>query len=104
MLQLNAYQPGLRKAVRDTISDIAGQCDGIRCDMAMLLLNAIVERTWGSRAGQQPATEYWADLIPAIKAAHPDFLFIAEAYWDLEWELQQKGFDFCYDKRRMTVS
>jgi hypothetical protein len=26
-------------------------------------------------------------------------LFIAEAYWDLEWELQQRGFDFCYDKK-----
>jgi hypothetical protein len=38
-------------------------------------------------------------VIPAIKRAHPHFLFIAEAYWDLEWELQQKGFDFCYDKR-----
>ena len=24
---------------------------------------------------------------------------IAEAYWDKEWELQQQGFDFCYDKR-----
>jgi Alpha amylase, catalytic domain len=99
VLQLNAYHPGLRAAVRDTVSDIAGQCDGVRCDMAMLLLNAIVERTWGGRAGQPPATEYWADLIPAIRAAHPDFLFIAEAYWDLEWELQQNGFDFCYDKR-----
>ena len=99
MLQLNAFQPGLRQAVRDTISDIANQCDGIRCDMAMLMLNAVFARTWGSRAGQTPATEYWADLIPAIKATHPDFLFIAEAYWDLEWELQQKGFDYCYDKR-----
>ena len=99
VLQLNAYDSGLRQAVRDTVADIADQCDGIRCDMAMLLLNAIVERTWGTRAGQQPATEYWADLIPPIKATHPDFLFIAEAYWDLEWELQQKGFDFCYDKR-----
>jgi Alpha amylase, catalytic domain len=99
VLQLNAYQPGLREAAQDTVADIAGQCDGIRCDMAMLLLNAIVERTWGSRAGQPPATEYWSDLIPAIKAVHPGFLFIAEAYWDLEWELQQKGFDFCYDKR-----
>jgi hypothetical protein len=38
-------------------------------------------------------------VIPAIKRAHPHFLFIAEAYWDLEWELQQQGFDFCYDKR-----
>jgi hypothetical protein len=99
VLQLNTYHSGLRQAVRETVSDISDQCDGIRCDMAMLMLNAIVERTWGSRAGQQPAIEYWTDLIPAIKAAHPDFLFIAEAYWDLEWELQQLGFDFCYDKR-----
>ena len=26
-------------------------------------------------------------------------LFIAEAYWDMEWALQQQGFDLCYDKR-----
>jgi hypothetical protein len=26
-------------------------------------------------------------------------LFVAEAYWDLEWTLQQQGFDHCYDKR-----
>jgi hypothetical protein len=99
VLQLNAFQPGLRQAVIETISSIANQCDGIRCDMAMLLLNLTFERTWGSRAGQRPATEYWMDVIPTIKKKHPDFLFIAEAYWDLEWELQQKGFDFCYDKK-----
>ena len=99
VLQLNAFQPGLRQAMLETVSSIAGQCDGIRCDMAMLLLNSIFERTWGSRAGKRPATEYWHDLIPAVKKTHPDFLFVAEAYWDLEWELQQQGFDFCYDKR-----
>jgi hypothetical protein len=99
VLQLNAFQARLRQAVIETVSDIAGQCDGIRCDMAMLLMNSIVERTWGSRAGQPPATEYWVDVIPAVKKAHPRFLFIAEAYWDLEWNLQQQGFDFCYDKR-----
>ncbi len=99
VLQLNVFQPGLRQAVIDTISEIARQCDGIRCDMAMLLLNQIFERTWGSRAGQRPPTEYWVDVIPTIKKVHPGFLFVAEAYWDLEWELQQQGFDFCYDKR-----
>ena len=31
--------------------------------------------------------------------AHPGFLFLAEAYWDLEWALQQQGFNYCYDKR-----
>ena len=99
VLQLNAFQPGLRRAAIETLSGIASQFDGVRCDMAMLLLNAIFERTWGSRAGPRPETEYWGDVIPATKKAHPNFLFIAEAYWDLEWELQQQGFDFCYDKR-----
>ncbi len=99
VVQLNAFQPGLRQAVIETLLDIAGQSDGVRCDMAMLLINNIFGRTWGGRAGQRPATEYWREVIPAVKNEHPNFLFIAEAYWDLEWELQQQGFDYCYDKR-----
>ncbi len=99
VLQLNAFDPGLRRAVIETISCIAQQCDGIRCDMAMLLLNVIFESTWGGRAGPHPSTEYWVDVISAIKAGNPGFIFIAEAYWDMEWELQQHGFDFCYDKK-----
>jgi hypothetical protein len=99
VLQVNAFEPCLRGAVRTTLSDIASQCDGVRCDMAMLLLNSVFERTWASRTGKNPATEYWTDVIPAIKRSHPDLLFMAEAYWDLEWQLQQLGFDFCYDKK-----
>jgi hypothetical protein len=99
VLQLNAFAPGLRQAAIETLSNIAQQCDGVRCDMAMLFLNPIFERTWGGRAGPRPATEYWTNVISTITEMHPGFLFIAEAYWDLEWELQQKGFDFCYDKR-----
>lgn len=99
VLQLNAFEPGLRQAASKTILSMAEQCDGIRCDMAMLMLNPIFERTWGGRAGARPETEYWVDLISGVKNKHPDFLFIAEAYWELEWELQQLGFDFCYDKK-----
>jgi glycosidase len=99
VLQVNAFQPGLRRAVIETTMEIAEQCDGIRCDMAMLVLNSIFERTWGTRAGAKPANDYWRMVIPAIKAKWPEFKFIAEAYWDLEWELQQQGFDHCYDKK-----
>ncbi|HZN63554.1 MAG TPA: alpha-amylase family glycosyl hydrolase [Planctomycetota bacterium] len=99
VLQLNAFNPGLRREAIETISQVADQCDGIRCDMAMLLLNSIFERTWGARAGSRPAADYWKSVIPAIKYKHPEFRFIAEAYWDLEWELHQQGFDFCYDKK-----
>ncbi len=67
--------------------------------MAMLVLNSVFERTWSDRVEQQPATEYCVDVIAAVKNAYPGFLFMAEAYWGLEWELQQQGFDSCYDKR-----
>jgi hypothetical protein len=99
VLQLNSFQPELRRAVVKTLSSIASQSDGVRCDMAMLMLNNIFERTWGSRAGRRPEKDYWQEVIPTIKEMYPNFLFVAEAYWDLEWELQQQGFDFCYDKR-----
>ncbi|HMK39486.1 MAG TPA: alpha-amylase, partial [Bacteroidota bacterium] len=99
VLQLNAFNPGLRRAAADTVAEIAGQCDGIRCDMAMLLLNHVFERTWGGRAGDTPDDDYWRTIIPPAKRMNADFKFIAEAYWDLEWDLQQQGFDFCYDKR-----
>ncbi len=99
VLQLNAFTPALREAVILTLRDIAEQCDGVRCDMAMLLLNSVFQRTWGSRAGSLPRTDFWKEVIPSVKSVNPQFLFIAEAYWDLEWELQQHGFDYCYDKR-----
>jgi hypothetical protein len=99
VLQLNAFEPGLRRAALDTVSAIADQCDGVRCDMAMLVMNEVFRRTWGERVGAPPSADYWNVLVPAVKARWPEFRFLAEAYWDLEWALQQQGFDYCYDKR-----
>jgi hypothetical protein len=97
--QVNAFDAGLRRAAADTLVDIASQADGVRCDMAMLMLNEVFARTWGDRVGPPPEREYWTEMIEAVRAVRPDFLFAAEAYWDLEWNLQQLGFDHCYDKR-----
>jgi Alpha amylase, catalytic domain len=99
VVQLDAFAPELREAVVETLQDVAGRCDGVRCDMAMLMLNDVFERTWGERVGPRPPAEYWDAVIPAVTVQHPGFVFLAEAYWDLEWTLQQHGFDFCYDKR-----
>jgi Alpha amylase, catalytic domain len=99
VVQLNAFSPQLRAAVIATLDSIASQCDGVRCDMAMLVTNEVFQRTWGERAGPRPDDDYWPTAIPAVKARHPGFVFIAEAYWDLEWTLQKQGFDYCYDKR-----
>lgn len=99
VLQLNAFDPGLRHAAVETVRQIADQCDGVRCDMAMLMMSDVFERTWGQRAGARPDADYWPTLIPAVRERHEGFRFLAEAYWDLEWALQQQGFDFCYDKK-----
>jgi hypothetical protein len=97
--QLNAFAPGLRAAAARALSGIAAQCDGIRCDMAMLLTTDVFARTWGAHAGPAPATEFWPAVIAELRREHPGVLLIAEAYWDMEWTLQQQGFDLCYDKR-----
>ena len=99
VLQLNAFSPALRDAVAETLIAIGRQCDGLRCDMAMLMTNEIFARTWGERAGPAPEADYWPTLIGRTKDAHPDLLFVAEVYWDMEWAMQQQGFDLCYDKR-----
>ncbi|NPV03606.1 MAG: alpha-amylase [Syntrophaceae bacterium] len=97
--QLNAFHPGLREAAAGALLGVADQCDGVRCDMAMLLINRIFRMTWGERAGREPREEYWPEIIGTVRKRRPGFVFIAEAYWDLERELQQQGFDYCYDKR-----
>jgi hypothetical protein len=99
VVQLNAFSPTLREAVAELLTGVSAQCDGLRCDMAMLMTNEVFARTWGERAGPTPDTEFWPGLIDQVKRVHPDFLFIAEAYWEMEWALQQQGFDLCYDKR-----
>lgn len=96
--QLDYFNPSARRALVAELQKIAGCCDGLRCDMAMLVLNDIFARTWGRllRDAAPPAEEFW----PAAIAALPDdFVWIAEVYWDLEWRLQQLGFGFTYDKR-----
>jgi hypothetical protein len=93
-LQLNYGNPQFQEAMLHQLASVAARCDGVRCDMAMLVLPEVFERTWGIKT--EP---FWPRATNAIRRAFPDFLFLAEVYWDLEWTLQQNGFDYTYDKR-----
>ena len=93
-LQLNYGNPDLQQAMIGELERIAGQCDGVRCDMAMLVLPDVFERTWGIRAEL-----FWPKATEAVRRKYPEFQFMAEVYWDLEWTMQQQGFDYTYDKR-----
>ena len=87
-IQINAFSKEARNKTINTLLDIAEICDGVRCDMAMLVTNKVFSKTWGEKAGPIPEKEFWEEIIPTIKAKYPNFIFIAEVYWGMEWELQ----------------
>jgi len=93
-VQLDYCNPATTEAMSQELLRISGQCDGVRCDMAMLVLPEVIEKTWGHSA--QP---FWPIIIKAVREKVPGFCFMAEVYWDMEWTLQQQGFDYTYDKQ-----
>lgn len=93
-VQLDYSNPAVVEVMKQELVRIAEQCDGLRCDMAMLILPEVFERTWGRKAHS-----FWLEAIRAVQASYPDFCFLAEVYWDMEWTLQQQGFKYTYDKR-----
>ncbi len=97
--QIDAFSPEARKQSLVTLMDIASQCDGVRCDMSMLMVNHVFARVWERPDNQIPTTDFWQDIIPAVKKEHRGFVFMAEVYWEMEAELQGLGFDYTYDKR-----
>jgi hypothetical protein len=97
--QVNATSSGYRDAAVLTLLDIASQCDGVRCDMAMLLLNEAVCANWPGTS--RPEVDFWDCVIGQVRRRYPDLVFIAESYSDTEWVLMQQGFNYCYDKDKL---
>jgi hypothetical protein len=94
--QLNYFEQNTREAMVAQLAAVAEHCDGVRCDMAMLVLDDVFARTWGLLVGRSaPPGEFWSE----VRGELPDLLLIAEAYWDLEERLQRLGFSLTYDKR-----
>jgi len=100
--QLNYFNPLTRDAMSGILQNISSLCDGVRCSMAMLVLNNVFGNTWSGAADQhkfpETALEFWAAAINEIKAFNSAFIFIAETYWGLEKDMQKLGFDYTSDK------
>ena len=97
--QLNYFNPDTRAFMLKNLQKVAALCDGVRCDMAMLSLNKVQRDTWWEFiGGDMPKQEFWKQALTAVRAEHPEFIFIAEVYWGLEWDIQELGFDYTYDK------
>lgn len=102
-IQINYFSQDARYFMSEILCNLTNFCDGVRCDMAMLSLTNVFQNTWGGIISEsqftKPESEFWEYAINKTKSIRNDFIFIAEAYWDLEWQLQQLGFDFTYDKK-----
>jgi hypothetical protein len=102
-VQLDYTVAGLRRHMCEVLKRLATVCDGVRCDMAMLLLRDQIRRQWyphlpyDAFAAAMPG-EFWDEAISETKKVNPGFLFIAEAYWDTEPKLRELGFDYTYHK------
>ncbi len=100
--QFNYFNPYTREKRLELLMELADVCDGVRCDMVMLTLNDIHESTWGwllnKNGFKKPDEEFWGYAIRAVQEKYPEFIFLAEVYWGLEWQVQLMGFDYTYDK------
>jgi hypothetical protein len=96
VVQLNYFESTARAALIDELREVAKHCDGVRCDMAMLVLNDVFARTWGPLlAGYKPSSrEFWSEAIAAVS----EFVWLAEVYWNCETPCQALGIQFTYDK------
>ncbi|MEI2725503.1 MAG: alpha-amylase family glycosyl hydrolase [Verrucomicrobiota bacterium] len=104
--QLDYRRPVTRMAMQKLLLAIATRCDGVRCDMAMLLLNDVFAKTWAHLPTSEPPPtgEFWSEAIATVKQAQPGFLFMAEVYWGLEGRLQSLGFDYTYRQATLRRS
>lgn len=100
-VQLDYRRAETRAAMLAELQSVTARCDGVRCDLAMLVLNDVFARTWAEAPIEEPvpAREFWGEAIALAKREAPESLFLAEAYWGLEAQLQNLGFDYTYDKR-----
>lgn len=97
--QLNYFNPNTREFMLQNLLKVADMCDGVRCDMAMLSLNKVHRDTWWEFiGGNLPKQEFWSVALERVREKYPEFVFVAEVYWGLEWEIQEMGFDYTYDK------
>lgn len=92
-IQWDFSNPNVEKKHIEILKSIAKQSDGVRCDMAMLLLPDVFEKTHGKKSSYD-----WSRVIQSVREEFPHFKFYAEAYWGMEDRLLSLGFDASYDK------
>ena len=93
-----------RAAAAAIVASIAERCDGVRCDMAMLVLDDIFVRTWGERAAGGAVARRRPGLLAdgdrrRAGARTRTSCSGPRRTGTSSRALVEQGFDACYDKR-----
>ena len=63
---------------------VVSLADGVRCDMAHLILNDVFGKTWAEELNawsyERPQSEFWEYAFKEVKAKYPDTVFLEEVY------------------------
>ena len=80
-VQLNYGNPALRMEMCEILRKMAGLADGVRCDMAMLICEDVLEKTWGGRLappGQPRAQgQFWPGAIRGAKEVRYHYCIVS---------------------------
>jgi glycosidase len=100
--QFNYFDTECRNSRINIVKMIAEIADGCRCDMAHLVTNDAFGDFWQKELQSwgytRPSTEFWTDVIRAVKSIRKEFIFMAETYSDFLPRMISQGFDYVYDK------
>jgi glycosidase len=88
--------------MKDNLMTVLSYADGVRCDVASLILNDVFGETWKEELEfwgyKRPKNEFWEYALEEAKAKYPNSIFLAEVFVDWEIELLYKlGFTYTYN-------
>ncbi len=96
--QINYGNQKAVSAMIETLANIALYCHGVRCDMAMLVLKKVFNKTWSRYVEKTKGAEFWTLVIENLRSKGLPCIMLAEVYWGMEQDLIDLGFDYTYDK------
>ena len=107
VIQWNYWEPETREIMKGNLLKVLSLSDGVRCDVASLVLNDDFENTWKEELDYwkypKPKMEFWEWAFKEVKQKYPNAILLAEVYGEREIEaLFKNGFTYTYDKELLN--
>lgn len=105
-VQYNLRSPELRAMAIRVLERFAQKSPGVRIEGAGALLNSSLNLYWGgyfNEMGLAREQEFWSEVIGAVKAKYPNFIFVADGASSMASKLLEVGFDYFENNHLMEI-